>query len=43
MATKPAEWMPWNYRETLERIVSTDDQQTLARTGPGARKSSGDN
>jgi transposase len=20
--TKPAEWMPWNYRETLERIVS---------------------
>jgi hypothetical protein len=21
--TKPAEWMPWNYRETLERIVCT--------------------
>ena len=20
--TKPAEWMPWNHRETLERIVS---------------------
>jgi len=22
LAAKPAEWMPWNYRETLERIVS---------------------
>jgi transposase len=22
LATEPAEWMPWNYRETLERIVS---------------------
>jgi transposase len=22
LATSPAEWMPWNYRETLERIVS---------------------
>jgi transposase len=22
VAAKPAEWMPWNYRETLERIVS---------------------
>jgi len=22
LATDPAEWMPWNYRETLERIVS---------------------
>jgi len=22
LATNPAEWMPWNYRETLERIVS---------------------
>lgn len=21
LASKPAEWMPWNYRETLERIV----------------------
>jgi transposase len=20
LAIKPAEWMPWNYRETLERI-----------------------
>ena len=25
VATKPAEWMPWNYRETLERIVSLSD------------------
>ena len=25
LATKPAEWMPWNYRETLERIVSLSD------------------
>jgi hypothetical protein len=23
--TKPAEWMPWNYRETLERTVSLPD------------------
>jgi transposase len=23
--TKPAEWMPWNYRENLERIVSLSD------------------
>ncbi len=22
LAASPAEWMPWNYRETLERIVS---------------------
>jgi transposase len=22
LAAKPAEWVPWNYRETLERIVS---------------------
>ena len=22
LAAKPAEWMPWNFRETLERIVS---------------------
>jgi transposase len=22
LATNPTEWMPWNYRETLERIVS---------------------
>jgi len=22
LATSPAEWMPWNYRETLDRIVS---------------------
>jgi transposase len=22
LATNPAEWMPWNYRETLQRIVS---------------------
>jgi transposase len=25
VATKPAEWMPWNYRETLERTVSLSD------------------
>jgi transposase len=25
LATRPAEWMPWNYRETLERIVSLSD------------------
>jgi transposase len=25
LAAKPAEWMPWNYRETLERIVSLAD------------------
>ena len=25
LATKPAEWMPWNYRETLEQIVSLSD------------------
>ena len=25
LADKPAEWMPWNYRETLERIVSLSD------------------
>jgi transposase len=25
LATKPSEWMPWNYRETLERIVSLSD------------------
>ena len=23
--TKPAEWMPWNYRETLERTVPLSD------------------
>jgi len=22
LATRPAEWMPWNYRQTLDRIVS---------------------
>jgi hypothetical protein len=22
LAAKPAEWMPWNFRETLERIGS---------------------
>jgi hypothetical protein len=22
LAAKPAEWMPWNYRETLEQIAS---------------------
>jgi hypothetical protein len=25
LATKPADWMPWNYRETLERIVFLAD------------------
>jgi len=20
LAAKPAEWMPWNYRETIERV-----------------------
>ena len=25
LATRPAEWMPWNYRETMERIVSHSD------------------
>jgi transposase len=25
LATSPAEWMPWNYRETLARIVSLAD------------------
>ena len=25
LAAKPAEWMPWNYRETLERIVPLSD------------------
>jgi transposase len=25
LATNPAEWMPWNYRETLERILSLSD------------------
>ena len=25
LATSPAEWMPWNYRETLERIVPPSD------------------
>ncbi len=25
LAVNPAEWMPWNYRETLERIVSLSD------------------
>jgi hypothetical protein len=25
LAAKPAEWMPWNHRETLERIVSVSD------------------
>jgi len=25
LATRPTEWMPWNYRETLERIVSLSD------------------
>ena len=25
LATKAAEWTPWNYREKLERIVSLSD------------------
>jgi transposase len=25
VATTPAEWMPWNYRETLERTVPLSD------------------
>jgi transposase len=25
LAAKPAEWMPWNYRETVARIVSLAD------------------
>ena len=25
LATKPAQWMPWSYRETLERIVPLSD------------------
>ena len=25
LATSPAEWMPWNYRETLERFVSLSE------------------
>jgi len=25
LATRPAEWMPWNYRETLERMVSLSE------------------
>jgi transposase len=25
LATNPAGWMPWNYRGTLERIVSFSD------------------
>jgi transposase len=25
LAAKPAEWMPWNYRETLKRIVCLSD------------------
>jgi len=25
LATKPAEWMPWNYRETLDRTIPLSD------------------
>jgi hypothetical protein len=25
LATHPAEWMPWNYRETLARTVALSD------------------
>ena len=25
VASKPAEWMPWNYHETLERSVPLSD------------------
>jgi transposase len=25
VVTTPAEWMPWNYRETLERTVPLSD------------------
>jgi len=25
LATSPTEWMPWNYHETLQRIVSLSD------------------
>jgi len=25
LEAKPAEWMPWTYRETLDRIVSLSD------------------
>jgi len=42
LAGHPAQWMPWNYRETLARAGATTDQQTLPRTRSGARKSSGD-
>ena len=28
VAEKPAEWLPWNYRETLERQGLSSDQQT---------------
>jgi transposase len=33
LATSPAEWMPWNYRETFERIVS--HEETQERPSPG--------
>jgi hypothetical protein len=29
LAVCPAEWMPWNYRETLERSVSLPDSAEL--------------
>jgi hypothetical protein len=35
LATNPAEWMPWNYRETLERIVSLRYEETQERPYPG--------
>ena len=29
LAARPAEWMPWNYRETLTRSVSLPDSAEL--------------
>jgi hypothetical protein len=29
LAARPAEWMPWNYRETLERSVSLPESAEL--------------
>jgi transposase len=28
-AARPAEWMPWNYRETLARSISLHDSAEL--------------
>jgi hypothetical protein len=37
LATRPAEWMPWNYRETLERSCPSQNPHRVMMNHAGRK------